>query len=101
MIIKMLIILTYIILYCCIYNAVIVFTVTDSLGLNPEYKIADMPGTPYTHAYVSVQGVDLFVNPFREYGYTHTMSTTDEFKGVILNWGEFYIPVLDQFITVF
>lgn len=91
----------YIILYCCIYNAVVVFTVADTLNLNPEYKISDMPGTKYTHVYVEVLGVNLFINPFREYGYTHSMYTTKEFKGVILNWGEFYIPVLDVFVKVF
>ena len=92
----------YISCYCCIYNSYVIFSVADTLELNPEYRSVDMPGTEYSHAYVHVLGYDLFLNPFREYDDTYKVRTTSaEFISSQLNWGKIYVPILDEFITVF
>ena len=92
----------YISFYCCIYNSVVVFGVSDILGFNPEYRSVDMIGTEYSHAYVHVLGYDLFLNPFREYDDTYRVrKTTEEFIDLYSNWGKLYVPILDKFITVF
>ena len=92
----------YISCYCCIYNSVVIFSVADTLKLNPEYRSVDLPETEYSHAYVHVLGYDLFLNPFREYDDTYRVrKTTDEFIDLYSNWGQLYIPIYDEFITVF
>ena len=91
----------YISCYCCIYNSYVIFSVADTLKLNPEYRSVDIPGTEYSHAYVHVMGYDLFLNPFREYDDTYRVrTTTEEFIDAQLNWGKLYDPILDKFITV-
>lgn len=91
----------YISCYCCIYNSYIIFSVADTLKLNPEYRSVDMPGTEYYHAYVHVLGYNLFLNPFSEYGNTYTShESTNEFIKYYSNWGQLYVPIFDKFITV-
>ena len=88
--------------YCCIYNSYIIFSVADTLKLNPEYRSVDMIGTEYCHAYVHVLGCDLFLNPLRKYDDTYRIhKTTAEFITSKSNWGQLYVPILDKFITVF
>lgn len=97
-----LLLIIYISCYCCIYNSVVLFSVADTLKLNPEYRSVDLPGTELSHAYVHVSGYDLFLNPFREYDDTYRVrTTTDEFISSQSNWGQLYVPILDEFITVF
>lgn len=97
-----LLLIIYISCYCCIYNSYIIFSVADTLKLNPEYRSVDLPGTELSHAYVHVLGHDLFLNPFREYDDTHRVrTTTEEFIDSYSNWGQLYVPILDKFITVF
>jgi len=97
-----LIILLYIILYCCIYNSYVIFSVADTMKLNPEYRCVDMIDSDYCHAYVHVVGCDIFLNPFREYGSTYRVyNTSDEFISSKSNWGQLYVPMFDKFITVF
>ena len=95
------IILIYISCYCCIYNSYVVFSVSDILGFNPEYRSVEMVGTEYYHAYVHVFGCDLFINPFREYGDIYIVhKSTDEFVNYYSNWGQLYVPILDEFVTI-
>ena len=71
------------------------------LGFNPEYRSVDMIGTEYSHAYVHVLGCDLFLNPFREYGDTYRVDeSTDKFIKRYSNWGQLYVPILDEFVTI-
>ena len=95
------IVITYVLCYCCIYNSYVVFGVSDILGFNPEYRSVDMIGTEYSHAYVHVLGCDLFLNPFREYDDTYRVDdSTDEFIKRYSNWGQLYVPILDEFVTI-
>ena len=99
--VTIILIIIYISCYCCIYNSVVLFSVADTLNLNPEYRSVDLPSTEYSHAYVHVLGYDLFLNPFREYDDTYRVrTTTDEFIDLYSNWGQLYVPILDEFITV-
>ena len=79
----------------------VVFTVADTFQLHPEYRSVDMPGTKYSHAYVHVVGRDLFLNPFRTYDDTiRVRSNTEDFINAMSNWGQLYVPVVDEFITI-
>jgi len=94
-----LLVLYYIMSYCCIYNSVVIFEITKPY--NPEYRSVDLLGSDYSHAYVHVFGYDLFLNPFREYDDTYRVrTTTEEFINAYPNWGQLYVPVLDKFVTV-
>lgn len=93
------IILYYIVGYCCPYTAAVIYTCTAPL--HPEIRCVDMVGTDFHHAYVHVCGIDLFLNPFREYEDTYrTYATVDDYVSVYRDWGSLYIPVLNKFMRV-
>ena len=92
------VIIFYVVSYCCIYTAVIMFEILKPL--DPEYRCKDMSGTKYYHAYVHVGGYDLFLNPFRAYDSDHRVyKSTDTFILTSSNWGQLYVPVLDIFVN--
>lgn len=69
--------------------------------LEPEYRCKDMIGTNYMHAYVHVNGIDLFLNPLTDYSDDYRVyHTSDEFIMAAPNWGQLYIPIFDRFIHV-
>ena len=88
----------YVMLYCCIYTAVIMFEVLKPF--DSEYRCKDMSGTDHFHAYVHVGEYDLFLNPFRAYdnGYG-VYKSTDAFVQACPNWGYLYVPTLDTFVN--
>ena len=88
----------YIISYCCIYTAVVMFEILKPFGA--EYRCKDMTGTQYFHAYVHVGGYNIFLNPFRVYDSQHRVyKSTDKFIQYSSNWGQLYVPCFDIFVN--
>jgi hypothetical protein len=88
----------YIMSYCCIYTAVGMFEILQPF--EPEYRCKDMIGTEYMHAYVHVNGINLFLNPFTKYSDNYrTYKTSNDIINVAPNWGSLYNPICDNFMT--
>lgn len=96
----LILIIYYIISYCCIYTAIITYHITKPF--NPEYRKIDMNTINHNyHAYVHVFGLDLFLNPFREYGEYTIIKTHEEYMNNIKSqFGEIYIPILNKSIKI-
>ena len=87
----------YISAYCCIYTSYLTYNILNKAGYNPEYKSRKMIGTPYNHLYTKCNDLELFLNPFREYGKPRDTIPPNELN----QWGSFFNPVTKEFIEVF
>jgi hypothetical protein len=81
----------YVIMYMCIYTAYASYVFLNSLGFHPEIRSKDMLGTSYAHAYVHLNGIDIFLNPFRNYSKDYTILNGPEDLKNYNNWVCLYI----------
>ena len=93
--------IVYIASYMCVYTAALMYLILESVGLDPELRSKKMIDTDYLHVYVSVSGIDLFLNPFREYSTEYKQyNNVEDLKERLNNWGELYNPINDKFIKI-